>query len=315
MEADTINLWMSSGKPLTALAVARLYEAGQIDLDREVAHWIPAFRAAGKGAVTVRQLLQHTAGMRGADLRISSTEWDEIIVQICNAPLEPGWDPGKKAGYHVQSSWFILGEIVAAVSGLRIEDYLAEQLMQPLGMRESFLSLPPEEAVWLTDRVASVYSHSDGRPHREHNDPKSWTVPRPGGSMRGPIRELGLFYEFLLFGPGPGQQQVVLPETVGTFVSRSRIGMEDHTFQQVMDWGLGFIPDNKQYASGLVPYGYGPRSSGDTFGHGGAQSSVGFADPAHGLVVAIVFNHMPGEVPHQRRMWACCEALYLDLGL
>ena len=71
-----------------------------------------------------------------------------------------------------------------------------------------------------------------------------------------------------------------------------------------MDWGLGTIIDSNRYGVDTVPYGYGKHSSPTTFGHGGSQSSVGFADPERKLVVAVVFNGMPGEAqarhPHAR---------------
>ena len=91
--------------------------------------------------------------------------------------------------------------------------------------------------------------------------------------------------------------------------------MMDATFRHLMDWGLGFIPDNKRYGADTVPYGYGRYSSEQAFGHGGVRSSVGFADPLHRLVAVFLFNGMPSEEHHQARIRSVCEALYLDLDL
>ena len=82
-----------------------------------------------------------------------------------------------------------------------------------------------------------------------------------------------------------------------------------------MDWGLGIIIDSNRYGDDTVPYGYGRSSSPRTFGHGGSQSSIAFADPDCRLVVAAVFNGMPGEAKHDARMRAVLAALYEDLGL
>ncbi len=90
--------------------------------------------------------------------------------------------------------------------------------------------------------------------------------------------------------------------------------MYDHTFKHNMDWGLGFIL-NSPTPDPDLPYGFGPHASPRTFGHGGAQSSAGFADPEHHLVVAYVFNGMPGEVKHQQRLQALNTAIYEDLEL
>ena len=82
-------------------------------------------------------------------------------------------------------------------------------------------------------------------------------------------------------------------------ISPQRIGMKDHTFSQVMDWGLGVMLDNKIHGT-AAPYSYGPHASGSPFDHGGRESSTVFADPEHNLAVAIAFNGMPGGLTHDR---------------
>lgn len=64
-----------------------------------------------------------------------------------------------------------------------------------------------------------------------------------------------------------------------------------------------------------IPYGYGPFASPDTFGHSGAQTSCGFADPGHDLVVCWLCNGAAGEPRHQARQFALNRAIYEDLNL
>src|SRR5687767_4378049 len=66
MRADTINPWLSNIKPVGALALAMLWERGKLNLDDRVADHIPEFGTNGKNAITIRHLLTHTAGIRGA---------------------------------------------------------------------------------------------------------------------------------------------------------------------------------------------------------------------------------------------------------
>lgn len=73
--------------------------------------------------------------------------------------------------------------------------------------------------------------------------------------------------------------------------------------------------NSAKYGALANPYGYGKHASEETFGHGGMQSSGGFADPRHGLCGAIIFNGLPGEPKHQRRIDGAMTALYEDLGL
>ncbi|MCG8400337.1 MAG: beta-lactamase family protein, partial [Firmicutes bacterium] len=122
-------------------------------------------------------------------------------------------------------------------------------------------------------------------------------------------------------------RRVIEPETVEWFTSRHREKLHDHTFKVNLDWGLGFMinsplpagesddDDHDKANEHGIPYGFGPGASHDTFGHGGNQSSIAFADPEHQLIIAIVCNGMPGEEQHHRRMHRLLSAVYRDLGL
>lgn len=169
-----------------------------------------------------------------------------------------------------------LGELLHQVDGRSFAEIAAEDVLHPLAIDASF------------------------------GDDAS-----PSAGLRGPINQLAKLYEALLDG-GRG---VISPETIAEFTRRHRCGDFDHTFGAVVDMGLGFILDAKHHGKVDVPYGYGPHASEATFGHGGQESCTGFADPAHGLVVAVMFNGMPGEKPHQRRMFEVLAAIYEELGL
>jgi CubicO group peptidase (beta-lactamase class C family) len=100
--------------------------------------------------------------------------------------------------------------------------------------------------------------------------------------------------------------RLLSPQAVEAVSARHRAGMMDETFGIVIDWGLGFI---------IEAIAYGRHASPRTFGHGGAQSSVGFCDPEHGVVVALLTNGMPGHARHYPRFEAIATAIYEDLGL
>jgi CubicO group peptidase (beta-lactamase class C family) len=151
-----------------------------------------------------------------------------------------------------------------------------------------------------------------------HLPPRAKRVS-PGSSLRGPIRDLGRFYEALrlcLLPPCPGGEKRWIAETtLVEMTSRQRVGRYDDTLGHVVDFGLGFLIDSKQYGVETVPYGYGRFASDSTFGHGGSQSSQGYCDPVHELAIAWLFNGRPGEGQHQRRTRAFNDALYRDLEL
>ena len=95
----------------------------------------------------------------------------------------------------------------------------------------------------------------------------------------------------------------------------SGVGKFDLTFRHTIDWGFGIIVNSNQYGAETLPYSFGRYASPDTFGHGGAQSSSAFADPTHRLVIAWVFNGMPGEGRHNKRSRDLNTAIFEDLGL
>ncbi len=316
LTADHWLPWLSAGKPLTAALIATLWERGRLQWDDPVSQFLPEFDCRNKREITIRHLLTHTAGLRLVDTGWPDCDWGETISRICAAPLDPEAIPGQSAGYHVASSWFLLGEIVQRITQQSFADSLESELLRPCGMRRTRVAISADEQAGLGPLLAPLWQREQGELQLLdwHLPPRS-ERPSPGSSLRGPISDLCLFYETLQrLGAGP-QGRVLRPETVRLLTSRQRIGSFDLTLGHIVDFGLGVIIDSNHYGAETVPYGYGRHCSPDTFGHGGAQSSQGYCDPQRGLVVAYVFNGRPGEPQHSRRCRQLNEALYQDLGL
>lgn len=313
---DTLLPWMSSAKPVTAAAAAQLWEAGKLDLDDPVALHVPEFGVKGKEAVTIRHLLTHTAGFRTLDAGWPGLTWAQIIARICDMKLEPRWRPGRKAAYHRASSWFILGEIVQRLSATPFSRHVREKIFKPLGMQDAWIGMPAERYRSYGPRIGRMFDTAS-RPAQ----PLNWTAlewavnPSPAGGALGPIRELGHFYEMLLSKGQRRGVRILTPQTAEALMARHRVGLYDHTFRHVVDWGLGLIPDSKQYGVDTVPYGYGRHCSSSTVGHSGYRSSTGFTDRENGLAAAFIFTGVPSAEAHERRMRRVLEALYEDLEL
>lgn len=316
MTAETIMLWMSSGKPIGAAAIMQLVERGQLDLDAPIANSIPEFAAGGKQAVTVRQLLVHTGGFRWVDAGHPQASWDETIARICAAKLERDWTPGEKAGYHPYTSWYILGELVRRIDGRPFERYVREEIFLPLAMNDSWIGMPLERYQAYALRQGWMMNVERDPPVVHAYDSElGATACVPGGNAHGPMHDLARFYQMLLGGGELDGARVLQAATVAQMTARTREGMFDETFKHTMDWGLGIMVDSNRYGADTVPYGYGRYSSPRAFGHGGAQSSLGMADPEYQLVVTAVFNGMPGERRHNERNRAFMTAVYEDLRL
>ena len=316
MSADTLMPWFSCTKAVTATALLQQWDRGEVDLDDLVRSHIPDFAQHGKGAVTIRHLLTHTAGLRNADgtaAEVRTMSPEQWLERICASPLEDGWVPGRRAGYHARASFVVLGEIVHLIDGRPFDEYVRNEVFTPLGMADSWLALSPERYRAYGDRMGAMHDTSGAEPRviRGLAADDAYGHCVASGSGVGPMTDLVRLYESLL---GVGQP-VLSRQAAEAMSARHRTGMVDETFGTTIDWGLGVMVNSWHYRQRPAPYGYGDHASRRAFGHGGSQSSLAFADPEHGLTVALVCNGMPGEPKNHKRTQPAITALYEDLGL
>lgn len=321
MTADSLMIWLSSSKPVTAVALGQLWERGKLDLDDPIALHVPEFADRGKDRITLRHALTHTGGFRLLNVGWPDAEWDQIIATICKSRPEPRWVPGEKAGYHLAASWFILGEVVRRLDGRSYSEYVRQEIFEPCGMVDSWVGMPAARFAEYGDRIGRMFGTEKSAGTAQAPLKRMWHRDlhvqgcSPGGNGYGPMCDLGRFYEMLLQRGQWNGHRILQPQTVEALTSPHRVGLYDHTFKHKLDWGLGFIVNSEHYGAEMPPYGYGRHASRRTFGHSGFQSSTAFADPLHGLVIALVVNGNPGEPRHTHRLRQLTEAIYEDLGL
>jgi len=328
MTPDSLVIWMSAGKPITAVLIAQLWEKGLLTMDDPVARHIPEFGVHGKEHITIRHILTHMAPLRLVDVRWPEESWDQSIARLCAARAEPRFISGITAGYSMHVTWFILGEIVRRAARLSADEdatglpaYYRRQIFSPAGMKDTHAALSPAQQAQYADRLAimQITGKHPAPPFPQGFDtPQAMEMVRPSASIRGPIRELAMFYESLAtarLGSQPRDSALLAPQTIEAMTARHRVNTHDKTFNAIIDWGLGFILNSAIYGNPATPYQYGPHASMRTFGHSGNQSSIGFHDPEHALSVGIAFNGMAGEAKHQARTREVLSAIYEDLGL
>lgn len=319
MRPDTLMLWMSSVKPITAVAIAQMWERGKLDLDDPVARHIPEFCAKGKERVTIRHVLTHTGGFRARSCLGRPTRGRKSSPSFATRRSSPagcpasGWAiTSRRDGTRWQKSWAestdnrtrntcarkSSSRSACAIPGSgcrrkRHREYAAEQRIAPMHFSTGLMKPIPHNYPFWSDSVEAL------------------AVCRPGGSARGPIHDLGKFYEAMLAGGG----NIIEPQTVEAISARHLVGMRDRTFGYPLDRGLGVVIDSKQYCNSAT--WFGNHCSKRTWGHAGYVSSVGFVDPPSKTVVALVFNGMleSQENRHDARMISTLDAIYADLGL
>ncbi len=313
MTPEHMVTWFSMTKATVAVSMAQLWERGQVDLDDTIASYVPEFGVNGKEAITIRHCLTHTAGFRGGDAVLSSAKdpldnWHEVVAGICAVPLEDDWVPGDAAGYHLTCGMTMLAEVLRRVDGRFYSQYVREEVFEPLGMTDCWVGMPVETFEAYGDRIGTMHHTAGDAPVALDRLDSMGSLTRcsPGGGGRGPMRQLARLYEML---DGNGEREgvrVLGPQTVAAITARHRVGIFDRTFGMPLDWGLGF---------GIDSSSHGRHSSRRVFGHGGAQSSIAYCDPEHGLVVAMQTNGMPGTDKHYLRLSSISDAIYEDAGL
>ena len=131
----------SVSKPMTALAVLQLIQAGKLSLDQPVTDFFPGFPYEG---VTVRQLLTHRSGLPNyvyfvdkiwPDRKKGMSNVDVINLMIEHKPARYGKPDGRF--HYNNSNYMILGAIVEKVSGQDFAAYMEEHVFKPAGMKNT----------------------------------------------------------------------------------------------------------------------------------------------------------------------------------
>lgn len=144
MSEDTIFDAASLTKVVAGLpSVMLLVERGRLRLDATVQDYIPEFSGDGKDAITVRQLLTHTSGLRpDIDTRPPWQGADTAIRMACAEKLQA--PPGTALRYS-DINFFLLGEIAQRASGIKLEEFVAKEIYQPLKMHDTGFRPPREK--------------------------------------------------------------------------------------------------------------------------------------------------------------------------
>lgn len=306
----------SSAKPITAVALGVLADSGRLNFDDPVATHIPEFAAQGKSSIQIKHLMNHTSGLADDALADGGSNRAEVVARLSDSSTIDGWIPGERSAYIPTAGWHILGEVVERVSGSTFESFVQDFILDRLGMAQTYPNISPELADELGDRRSAMHDsrRSPMTVHPAYSPERLGRFVRPGSSFHGPAHDMAKFYSMLLNdGASPDGDQIISEEVVEQLTTRQHEGLLDETFGVVMDRGLGFFIDSQRH-SPAVPYGYGTAASEGTFGHGGKESSTGFADPDRGLAVSLVFNGMPGEPKHDRRLKQALAAIYEAVG-
>lgn len=319
-QRDTLVNLYSIGKAVTATVAMALVERGELDLDQPLARVWTEFGDHGKGAVTLRQVLAHRAGLPAVrDSLPDDALYNWKTMTSALAATDPWWEPDTAHGYHTNTLGFLVGEPARRVRGRRFGEIVAELVTGPVGADLS-VGLPASEH----HRVATVdladITPEDGRAifggddHESQMRFASYFNP-PGFSGFGTVNTgawrsaeipstnphgtaMGVARVFSgLLGVGPDGAPPLVSHATLAEATREHSSGTDLVLEKPSRFGLGFMLSQPERAIGV-----GTAS----FGHYGYGGSLGFADPDARLGFGYVLNR-PGDrwrVPRTRRLLA-----------
>ena len=295
---DTPFYSYSVGKGATSTIIHILAQRGLFEYDTPVVALWPEFGAHGKQSVTVRQVLNHTAGVPGIPLDTTIEDlcnWDKMCAAIADEEL--WWEPGTKVGYHAYTFGYIAGEIVRRTTGKKISQVLREDVAGPLGVADEIYFGMPESEHYRLARLedaptagpmpemppdlpmfkAGPMSTFPNAEFGNRTDVLSADIPA-GGKVS--ARAIARMYAALL--TEVDGLRLISAERLREVTAVSSTGT-DQVFGNPSTWGLG-------YAIG----GLGPaaQDSQTVFGLGGVGGSFACGDTATGIAFAFTKNRL-----------------------
>ncbi len=294
---DTPFYNFSVVKAAAATIVHVLVERGLFGYDTRIVELWPEFGAHRKQSVTVRHVLNHTAGVPGIPLSTTIEDlcnWDKMCAAIADEEL--WWEPGTKVGYHAYTFGYIAGEIVRRATGKKISQVLREDVAGPLGVAdEIYFGMPesehhrlarledapmtgpmPEMPPDLPMFKAAPMSAFPNAAMGNRTDVLSADIPA-GGKVS--ARAIARMYAALL--TGVDGVRLISPERLREATAVSSSGI-DQVFGMPTTWGLGYS------IGGLGP----AQDSKTTFGVGGVGGGFACGDTASGIAFAVTKNRI-----------------------
>jgi CubicO group peptidase (beta-lactamase class C family) len=321
MTTDAIFRIASQSKALTSVAILSLVEEGKLGLGERVSRYLPSFAKTtvavkadsgrtivpAKRAITIRDLLTHTAGISyGTSPLVAplyeakglgpAAGWGWYTADkdepICATMERLGTlpfveQPGEAFVYGYNTD--ILGCVVERVSGMPLDEFIRTRITGPLRMRDTYFFLPADQrqrltAVYASDSTGHVVRAPDG-PRGQGN-----YVDGPRKSFAGGAGLLSTAHDYarllqMVLGHGElDGARILAPHTVD-LMTTNQVGTLFNA--NGLGFGLGFQTTDRYGANGMTSVG--------SFSWGGAYGSTYWADPKERLVGVFMLQQLPNS--------------------
>ena len=328
MQKDSLFRIYSMTKPITSVAAMLLFEQGKFQLDDPIAQYLPEFsnvKVLVDGnlvnpdhAPTIRELLSHTAGLtygifsntevdklyrealwgdramldltkyRGDGMERRVKDLDELSKTIASIPLL--YQPGSQWVYSISVD--ILGRLIEVISGQSLDQFLQQEIFDPLEMEDTFFEIPKDKiARFGTNHIVDKDGNLIVVDRPESSDySKPVSLFSGGGGLVSSTMDYLRFAQMLLNGGELNGVQLLSPTTVALMQRNQLTDTSSRGFSDrpntagTVGFGLGIgiaTSEQKLSATEVGAYSWG-----------GMAGTLFWVDPEHELVAILMVQRI-----------------------
>jgi CubicO group peptidase (beta-lactamase class C family) len=305
LEKDDIFRMYSQTKAVTTVALMTLFEQGKFQLDDPVSKYIPemtnqALAAKTESGVTttreaaspvlIRHVLSHSSGI-GARLNQSDFgTLEEYVKALVKEPLL--YDPGTGWNYHPASD--VWGYLVEVLSGQTLQDYVRENVIEPLGIKDMAYFYDKSYA----DRFVTVYREKDGVIAPA---PDMWSGRYPfgddtryasgGTGLNGTIEGYARFCQMIL-NKGAFNGKRILGRRTIEIMAKDQLA-HPGSVSDDFHFGVGFQIYPEDAAHWNANRDFSPMVSGGSLSWGGMANTDYIIDFKENMIILLYTNRVP----------------------
>lgn len=298
MNQDTVMRIASVTKLITAVAIFKLVEDGLLRPDEAMSRYIPQMDKEPYKDIKIAHVLSHSSG-----LRFDSDEENNPFSYIEKCKKGEDWiEASLKAGVSCKPGeqwiystygYILLGALIKNVTGLRAEEYISKNILEPLGMNNSSFRIDARLAkhhlIQFEDhevRINKIINNSKD----EEEDESIWSdIPQTGGGLHSTIPDLSIFARMLCNGGRFNNTRILSRMTIEK--------MRTHYLFNVPDYCWGSNNKNRLYGMGPdLRRGEAIITSPDFFFHEGWGALCLAVDPREKLSAVWMVPYAKGDV-------------------
>ena len=346
---DSIFRIYSMTKPIVSVGLMLLWEQGRFQLDDPVGKFIPSWRdqrvfvggnhpawktTPVERPITIRDLLSHTSGLTYGFMERTNVDaayrklaigdrtrpgytLSEMIAELAGLPLE--FSPGTRWNYSVSTD--VVGYLIEVISGQRLDAYLREHVLQPLGMIDTSFVISDEQV----KRFAANYQRQTDDRLTLIDDPaksvyRDCVFLSGGGGLVSTARDYFRFTTMLLNNGEIDGVRVLGRKTVELMTINHLPGGQDLTalaqpsmFTETAYGGVGF---GLGFSVMLSPARAQISGTPGEFAWGGAAGTAFWVDPAEQMIVVFMTQIMqmglPAPYPIRRELRALTYSAVIE---